>query len=199
VQFTQKLGGVSIYSKYIDVQTALYYMNYKSNEIDENLFELLEKGKNMLAEVIKPKYCSLEINPENPVIMGEDVHTFLQGSSKIFLFAATLGAAADKLISKTQITNPTLSFVLDALADTAIENFCDEIESSLKNKLTSRFSPGYGDYPITAQPQVLSLLQAPKKIGLSVTDTYILIPRKSVTALVGCGQRPPVVRELTPF
>ena len=57
--------------------------------------------------------------------------------------------------------------------------------------MTDRYSPGYGDLPLTLQPQLLSLLDAARQIGLTLTDTCLMTPRKSVTALFGLSGRPP--------
>ncbi|MDR0918853.1 MAG: hypothetical protein LBM93_06325 [Oscillospiraceae bacterium] len=159
-------------------------MNYKSKVVDENILFLLEKGKDMLEKVLKPKFCSKICN-YNGILIGEDIKNHLKNSKEIFFLAATLGVEVDKLINKTSLTDLTLSFCIDSLADTAIENFCDEIENNIREKHTSRFSPGYGDYPIEIQPKFLNFLNSNKQIGLSCTDTYIMTPRKSVTAVIG--------------
>ncbi len=55
--------------------------------------------------------------------------------------------------------------------------------------LTPAFSPGYGDWDLRAQAKVLELLQAPKRIGLTLTGSGMLVPEKSITALVGISDR----------
>ena len=47
-----------------------------------------------------------------------------------------------------------------------------------------RFSPGYGDWDVHAQPDLLRLTQA-ETIGISLTESFMLRPRKSVTAVIG--------------
>ncbi len=47
-----------------------------------------------------------------------------------------------------------------------------------------RFSPGYGDWDVHAQPDLLRLTQA-ETIGVSLTESFMLRPRKSVTAVIG--------------
>ena len=78
---------------------------------------------------------------------------------------------------------------LDAAASAAIEEVCDEaqrqIALELERALTARFSCGYGDLPLTIQPQFLSLLDAGRKIGLSASASGMLTPIKSVTAVIG--------------
>ena len=46
-----------------------------------------------------------------------------------------------------------------------------------------------GDWDLGAQPLVLDLLQAPKRLGLTLTAGGMLVPEKSVTALVGISDR----------
>lgn len=89
------------------------------------------------------------------------------------------------------------ALVMDAVATTAIESFCDEIENSIrldagKNNLfaTHGFSPGYGDFPLTIQSSLLRVLDAQRSIGLATTENMILIPRKSVTAIIGLQEKP---------
>ena len=56
--------------------------------------------------------------------------------------------------------------------------------------LTSRFSPGYGDMPLSQQRLFVTLLDTPRKIGLTTTPAFILTPRKSVTAVLGLSTGP---------
>src|SRR5690606_5562443 len=88
--------------------------------------------------------------------------------------------------------NMTKSLILDACATAAIESFCDEVEGAIKEvaisqgyNITSRYSPGYGDFSIEIQPHILRTLNSLVQIGVTVTVSLILIPRKSVTAIIG--------------
>jgi cobalamin-dependent methionine synthase I len=49
---------------------------------------------------------------------------------------------------------------------------------------TTRFSPGYGDFDIAYQKDILNLLNS-SRIGLTLTEGYMLTPTKSVTAVIG--------------
>jgi len=51
--------------------------------------------------------------------------------------------------------------------------------------LVSRFSPGYGDLPLDYQRTLLSVLDTSRKIGVSLTDSLLMVPSKSVSAIVG--------------
>ena len=84
--------------------------------------------------------------------------------------------------------------MLDCCASAAIENVCDnlcaDLQEELEGYLTDRFSPGYGDLPITLQRSFLLALNAQRRIGLTVTDSCLLIPSKSVTAIIGVSDAP---------
>ena len=121
---------------------------------------------------------------------GKDIAAHLQGCSAVVLLCATLSVQADSLIRRTQLRDMAAGLIMDSCATTWIEQLCDRTEDQAKPlfpgaRFTTRFSPGYGDLPLSMQADFLSALDAPRKIGLCVTDSSILTPRKSVTALFG--------------
>jgi hypothetical protein len=124
---------------------------------------------------------------------GNSINSHLEGSNRVALMGATLGLEIDKRIKYYQYKDLTKSLILDACASTLIEEVCDELEIDIKNnlgngiKMTSRFSPGYGDLPLSFQKRISKILSLEKTIGVLVNENNILIPRKSVTALMGIG------------
>ena len=48
-----------------------------------------------------------------------------------------------------------------------------------------RFSPGYGDLPLDVQRPLFAALDVPRKIGVSLTDSLLMAPSKSVSAIIG--------------
>lgn len=130
----------------------------------------------------------------NPIyyIKGNSIHNHLKRAVKIIVIAATIGDAIDQAITekfnKGQYTN---AFLMDAAATAAVESSLDSMEQTIagiiKNSgyhLLPRYSPGYGDWDIHFQPQMLKLSEA-TKINLRLTSSYMLVPRKSVTAVIG--------------
>lgn len=127
---------------------------------------------------------------------GRDIAAHLEGCGKAVLFCATLSVQTDRLIRSTQIVDMTAGLVMDCCATAAIEQLCDDGEIVIKKSyagsyFTSRYSPGYGDLPLEIQNDFLNVLDAPRKIGLCATDSSILVPRKSVTAILGISAVPP--------
>ena len=109
----------------------------------------------------------------------------------------TLGPGVDVQIKRAGIGDVAAQAATDALASTLAEQVCDQAEEKLRALareenlyLTGRYSPGYGDWPITVQPRIAALLDTPKRIGLYVTDTFLMLPRKSVTAVMGLSDVP---------
>ena len=60
--------------------------------------------------------------------------------------------------------------------------------------LTDRFSPGYGDLPLCIQPEVCAALDAGRRVGIHVSDSFLMNPMKSVTAVIGIADRPQMAR-----
>lgn len=118
---------------------------------------------------------------------GTDFLRRLNGCGKCIVFAVTLGAGVDKLIKYTQSIDMPRAVILDAAATAAVESLADKLESTLTDgqECTKRFSCGYGDTPLSLQPQILGALDAGAKIGLYCNDSFIMLPRKSVTAFIG--------------
>ena len=98
------------------------------------------------------------------------------------------------LMKKYSVTDMSKTVVLQACAAAELEEYCDEMQKQIAIKLGEglylrpRFSPGYGDFSILHQRDVLQMLEAQKKIGLTLTEGYMLTPTKSVTAVIGISR-----------
>lgn len=191
----------------IDRNEVLRYLGYNGQDLDENtkalINECIDEIKNIIKERHIYKFFEIQKADENVTLEGcslklegIDIKRHLENSDTCVLLAVTLGSTVDMRIRYYEKSNITKALILDACATTAVEEICDRlcetIERELKQQgktLTLRFSPGYGDLPLSIQGRFLSLLEAHKEIGLTASAHSILLPRKSVTAVVG------VVRE----
>ncbi|MBQ9859080.1 MAG: Vitamin B12 dependent methionine synthase activation subunit [Clostridia bacterium] len=108
----------------------------------------------------------------------------LAGCERAVVFAATLGVELDRLVAKYGRLSPAKAMLLQAIGAERIEALCDTFCAALGGT-TRRFSPGYGDLPLSCQRQVFDLLDCSRRIGLSLTDSLLMTPTKSVTAFVG--------------
>ena len=114
--------------------------------------------------------------------------------------AVTLGVGVDQLLRKTQVTDMALAVIIDSGASVLIEQLADDFQEEIVKKpeasdrnntfTTPRFSPGYGDWPITEQARIVRLLDGQRQIGLNITKDSLMIPRKSITAVIGISDHP---------
>jgi len=109
----------------------------------------------------------------------------------VYLACATIGVEFDALQRRTAAVSASDAFVLQAIGAAAIEALMDDVEVEIRRELldgealVSRYSPGYGDYPLAEQRRLLSLLDASRKAGVSLTDALVMVPSKSVSAVIG--------------
>lgn len=113
----------------------------------------------------------------------------LQGCCRVALMGATLGVGIDRLIAKYGRISPAKALMLQAIGAERIEALCDAFCAWLNGEtglhLRPRFSPGYGDLPLSVQAELFPLLDCQRRIGLTLTDSLLMSPSKSVTAFVG--------------
>ena len=116
----------------------------------------------------------------------------LAGCEEVILFAATLGVGVDRLIARANAGRVSDAAVYQAAGAALIEAVCDLAWEDLRRAgesegwhLRPRFSPGYGDFPLACQGELLSALRAPETIGLTASEAMLLLPSKSVTAVMG--------------
>lgn len=178
----------------IKVREVLRYLNVK--ESDEALLSLVYDCIEQCRRVIMPKAiyvkCPVSIDGKT-VALGElkmdsqKLSAFLDGANEAYIFVATLGAMADREVNKYLRAEPSRGVILNAVMVAFIEEFCDKLNGYLLgvDSSTKRFSPGYGDLALEHQREVLALLDAQRTVGITLTDTCLMVPTKSVSAIVG--------------
>ena len=125
-------------------------------------------------------------------VNSRDLAKNLEVCDRAVLFAATVGVGIDRLIARYSALSPTKALIFDAIGSERIEALCDvfcqDIEREKRKKIRPRFSAGYGDLPLEFQKAIFSVLDAPRKIGLSLGEGLLMSPSKSVTAIVGIAK-----------
>lgn len=188
----------------MDIRTreAVRYLGYGRHAIDERTLQLVEDSFQELEQIVNVKfiYRIFEITFSdmdvltigNMKIKSKNLSKNLKGCSKAVVFGATLGAGVDMLMKRYSLTNMAKTVVLQACAAAMLEEYCDEEQNKIAEELEKehmylrpRFSPGYGDYSILHQEDILRMLDTAKTIGLTMTESYMLTPTKSVTAVIG--------------
>ena len=160
---------------------------------DETLFRVYEDSLNELL----PRLTYKVVWEEYPVsyegdlisltfakIRSDALQKNLCGSSRIVLFAATLGVAPDRMSQKYSQVSPIKSLFAESIGAERVEALCDTFCKQFSGS-RPRFSPGYGDLPLELQRDVIRVLDAGRKIGLTLNESLLMTPAKSVTAIVG--------------
>lgn len=173
---------------------ALRYVGCKQQ--DHQLAHLASTCHGILKDNTSPKLCylvcPLTVNGDTCTVLDTKIISHhlakhLSGCHSVMLLGATLGSGADRMMARYSIT-PSKAVMLQAVATAAVESVCDSFLHQYAQangvSLRPRFSPGYGDLPLETQSVLFKLLD-PKRIGLYLTDSFILTPTKSVTAFVG--------------
>jgi hypothetical protein len=182
-----------------------YSQNFDDPDIDGQILSAIEiiKKKSapmyllkMFPVIIKEEIHEIMIEHTNLTINSKNLTKFLKNSHEIAILAATLGLEIDRRIKEYSFSNLTFMLIFDATASAMIEFVCDYAEKQLRENLSKlglfvspRFSPGYGDLSLSIQPALLNLINATKSIGLQTSDTFQLIPSKSVSAFLGIGEK----------
>lgn len=145
-----------------------------------------------LRKAIQPTENGFQVQDSPLYLSGKSIRPFLEGASEAWFLAVTVGQGMDRLIRTAMVSRPEEGVILDCCGAAAAEAAADILQAGLLQtiareglQLTPRFSPGYGDLPIDLQRDFLNLLDAPRKIGLSITESSMLVPSKSITALIG--------------
>lgn len=180
--------------------------------------ELQEAAKDMLNRLessITPKTLlrvyALSHQPDGSIVLtgadgcpiltlsGRLAQTMLKDCQQAALMLSTLGLPFDSMLRTQQARGMAEAAMLDALGNVLVEEACDRLEEALRSRfphlhLTDRFSPGYGDLPLSLQPGLLAALDATRQAGVYLTDSCLMNPSKTVTAIVGLSARPQAAR-----
>ena len=118
----------------------------------------------------------------------------LEGCDEIILFACTAGAEMDRRITRAKLQSPAKGLLMHAIGAQQVEGGCDRLcrrlaEQFPDRELTSRFSPGYGDLPLAMQREVMEALDCGRTVGITLTESLLMTPSKSVTAIIGMKER----------
>lgn len=132
-------------------------------------------------------------------LAGHTAEKMLAECHSAALLACTLGSEFDSLLRAEQVRDMSNAAVLDALGSAYVEAGCNgaeqEISARLPGKfLTDRFSPGYGDLPLALQSALCALLDTPRRLGVTVGESFLMNPCKSVTAVIGLSDTPQPAR-----
>lgn len=187
----------------------LRYLGYRGQELGDSLEERIDDALRHMRAVARPasvvrtfaiaaqnsdgvglEGCALRLG-------GHDIVRHVDGAVEVALVAVTLGLAVDKELRRLSVVDPVGQVVSDAAATALIEHEVDTVEAQVHAAAAARglfgggrFSPGYGDLPLEIQPAFLAAVDAGRRLGITLTPSNLMVPTKSVTAIVGLFPTP---------
>lgn len=175
----------------------LHYLRTNSKIEDERLLNLIDDCCDEVNRSVRPKTihrifdCEVgdsEVKINNLTFTSARLAQNMSGCKRVCLFGATLGTECDRLLRTYTSSDITRTMVLQACLASKIEEVCDALEDELRQQgysLRRRYSPGYFDLDIKENKKLFELMDITKRIGITLTDTYQMVPSKSVTAFIG--------------
>lgn len=147
-------------------------------------------------------YTYLDVKDTDGLMLGNipaestTIRKAIRGADTVLLFATTVGAPFDRLIHRYSALEPSKALILQAIGAERVESLCGAFSKEINTELcksgkqlTPRVSPGYGDIPLSMQRDIFAVLDCPRKIGLTLDESLLMSPSKSVTALCGVIDR----------
>ncbi len=189
-------------------EQVLPYVGYRGQALSPAFERDIQHCIQLVRQTARPRFvwasfplyrakAGLTVDATTLILEGQDIGQLLSGCAQCLLMAATLGQEIDRLLRYHQARSMADALLIDAAATAMIEAVCDTIEAALSQQvqqeglaLTQRYSCGYGDLPLSAQPAFVKVLNAEKRIGLICTPSFLLHPQKSVTAVMGVCKTP---------
>lgn len=181
----------------LNIDEALRYLGVKK-DTDGTLHQQMSALAQELQSRITPRFTWVLADATDLALPGHTAQRMLAECPQSAVLVCTLGAEFDLWLKREQARDMGRAVMLDALGSAWVESGCDAAEEAIRSRfpgkhLTDRFSPGYGDFPLDAQPLLLEYAGA-SRIGVTVTDSLLLTPQKSVTAIVGIADTPQPAR-----
>ena len=183
----------------VDLKEVGRYLLLHGREPDQALAEKLARLSERASGVVRPARGWRRFPFDGAAVSSGSLRLDLSGSAArhlagcqaVYLACGTLGAGFDAFHRRASAVSGADALILQAVAAAMIEDWMDAIEDDIRRelapgeKLVARYSPGYGDFPLAAQRALVALLDAPRKVGVSLTSSLLLAPSKSVTAVIG--------------
>ncbi len=182
------------------------YLGYEREQCPRSeVLSLVDSQIRKAYELIKPAaYYTIKpitsvgnstISVDGLLFTSHKLARMFSGCSQAALLVVTIGEALEKEVA--QLTKEGLilkASVLDAAGSVAVEKVAAWLEIMIKgiaaangDKVSWRYSPGYCDWDTTQQKELFGGLDG-KSIGVNLTDTCLMVPRKSMSGIMGMGK-----------
>lgn len=184
------------------------YLGYRGlSVIDDKMKSIIEECIADMTEVVTPR----EIHKTFPIVWdasgegcsftdirvnGGNLVRNLKGCHEIVMMAVTIGPGPDRLVRRAELRDMLKAYTYQAVGAAAVEAWCDEVNEMIRKEAEERelftrprFSPGYGDFPLEVQKDFERILEMPKSIGVSLSESLLMTPTKSITAVIGLSDK----------
>ena len=193
----------------LDIADVLRYLGVKDDPGGVTARMAAEEADRLM-RAVRPRYVyrifpiagkeeGIALEGSGIVLPGELAGRMLGQCARAALLACTLGAGFETMLRAAQARDMARAVILDACGSVWAEAGCDVAERELRARcpeayLTDRFSPRYGDLPLALQSGICAVLDAQRRLGIQVTESCLMNPTKSVTAVIGLSDRPQPAR-----
>ena len=169
----------------VDREEALAFLGHRGQKLGD-LRERLERAACLCEKELVPRgvYREMDASEALALLPGRDIARHVEGCTRVVLLAVTLGAQSEMLLRRERALSATDGLLVDACASSLVEQAANVLNA------TSRFSPGYGDLPLSCQPAFLVASGADRALGIHATAAHLLVPTKSITAVIGLRSHP---------
>lgn len=188
---------------HLNEEEILRYLGYQNTGVTDRISKLLRRCEEETLQIVLPKYIykefsvthtaeGLAVGETGLLLTGHDIREHLKNCESVYLMGVTAGIGLDRCIRRYMVTEPDVGLVMDSCGIAVVEQIADLAEKEIEDQvhargmeLTWRYSPGYGDLPIECQKKLVQVLDLPRKIGVSLNESCLMMPSKSVTAILG--------------
>lgn len=193
----------------VDEREVMRYLGYHGQELTEELERRIGRDTQRCLQVARPRFTlatfgvagvderGVRLEGCALALTGHDIAGHLADATEVALLAVTLGADVDRELRRLSLTDPLGQVIFDSAATALVERAADAAEASVRSyaaeqgAFTSwRYSPGYGDLPLSVQGAFLATIDATRQLGITLTPSNLMVPTKSVTAIVGIHPTP---------
>lgn len=131
----------------------------------------------------------------NELNLGRQVCGYIKESTQIALFLCTAGEDFTRMTNALNEQGDIMeAYLLDAIGSLTVENAIGKIHENLRQyyhskqfKTSNRYSPGYCNWPLSDQRALFELI-GENSTGITLNDSCLMTPRKSVSGVIGIGK-----------
>lgn len=175
----------------------LKYLGYRKGGVAEEIEKMMDRATAEVLSLERPKglwkafpYDSGRLAGTRLILEGVSILEAMDQAHDLILLVQTLGPGLDRAIRRASLIDMAYGVVLDACASARVEKLVDDLQEEARAAFpgfyfTERYAPGYGDFPLEQNADLLALLDAGRRAGVSLSSGGLMVPSKSISGLVG--------------